>query len=159
LDGDPGAWERRILWIKYDNPPPKEVIPDFDKILLKTEGSGILNWALEGAVKLLKNGGEIPRSNEQIKRVNDLLEQSDCINIFAAECIEPAPGKDVTGNELLVGFSKYCKSRNWEILSPKVFHTNLKTVMLKLYNSCKRNDILRDGKSQRGYSGVQLATP
>jgi len=91
-----------MLWIKYDCPPPKEVIADFDKQLLKTEGGGILNWALEGAVKLLKNGGKIPRSDEQLKRINDLLEQSDCVNIFAEECINTVPGKDVTGNELLV---------------------------------------------------------
>lgn len=157
LDGDLEAWRRRMLWIKYDSPPPKEIIADFDKQLLKKEGSGILNWALEGAVKLLKNGGKIPRSDEQKRRINDLLEHSDCINIFVQKCIQSAPDEDITGNEILMTFAKYCESRNWDILSDRIFQEALKTAILKHHKINRRNDILRDGKSQRGYSGVQLA--
>ena len=157
LDGDLEAWRRRLLWIKYDNPPPEEVIIDFDKKLLDTEESGILNWALEGTVKLLKNGGKIPRSNEQKRRINDLLEESDSINIFVKECVKSTSGQTaVTGHELLMVFAKYCKSRNWDILPERAFQKGLRTAMLKIHNTDKRNDIQRKGKPQRGYSGVQL---
>ena len=64
LENDGAAWKRRMLWIKYDNPPPKDPIENFDKYLIKTEGSGILNWALEGARKLLAQGGE----NKTVRR-------------------------------------------------------------------------------------------
>jgi phage/plasmid-associated DNA primase len=159
LDGDLEAWRRRMLWIKYDNPPPEQVIADFDKILLKTEGSGILNWALEGAVKLLKNGGKIPRTKEQKRRINDLLEESDCVNIFVKKYIKPSPNGDLTSNEILIAFAKYCKTRNWRIIPERFFQENLKSAMLEHYDTNRRNDILRNGKAQRGYAKVQFMTP
>ena len=156
LDGDEEAWRRRMLWIKYDREPPKKVITDFDIQLLELEGSGILNWALEGATKLMKNKGKIPRKKEQGKRVNDLLEESDSINVFVQECTKREEGEDVTGHQLLMEFTKYCKSRNWEILPNKTFQTKVRTAMLKHRDADRRNDIMRDGTARRGYSGVKL---
>ena len=48
LDSDVAAWRRRLLWIRYDNPPVPDdkKIVNFDDVLLDKEGSGILNWAL-----------------------------------------------------------------------------------------------------------------
>jgi len=156
LDGDKEAWSRRILWIKYDQEPPDEVITDFDIQLLESEGSGILNWALEGVTKLMKNNKKIPRDEKQKKRINDLLEESDSVNVFVRECTESDSGKDVTGHELLMAFAKYCRSRNWEILPDRVFQKDIRTAMLKYRHADKRNDIKRKGKSQRGYSKVKL---
>lgn len=157
LDGDKEAWRRRILWIKYDQEPPEEVITDFDIQLLESEGNGILLWALEGAAKLMKNNKKIPRKEEQQKRINDLLEESDSINVFVQKCTKRKSGKDVTGHELLMEFTKYCKSRNWEILPDRLFQIGLRTAMLKHHNTDKRNDIMRGGKALRGYSGIKLA--
>jgi len=53
LQGDVGAWKRRITIVRYEAPPPARKIPDFGAYLVRTEGSGILNWALLGAQKLL----------------------------------------------------------------------------------------------------------
>src|SRR4029434_4417028 len=53
LQGDVGAWKRRITIVRYEAPPPSRKIPDFGAYLVRTEGSGILNWALLGAQKLL----------------------------------------------------------------------------------------------------------
>ena len=60
-DNSPDAWERRTLCICYNGKPPKNPIRDFDEVLVREEGSGILNWMLAGARKLLQNGGKIPR--------------------------------------------------------------------------------------------------
>ena len=48
LDSDVAAWRRRLLWIRYDNPPVPDdkKIVNFDDVLLAKEGSGILIWAL-----------------------------------------------------------------------------------------------------------------
>lgn len=42
LDGDESAWDRRLLIIPFLNRPPRAT-PDFDRILMREEGSGILN--------------------------------------------------------------------------------------------------------------------
>ena len=48
LDGDIGAWRRRLLIVRFEGPVPKKKIPDFASVLIAQEGSGILNWALQG---------------------------------------------------------------------------------------------------------------
>lgn len=53
LENDAPAWKRRILWVKYENPPPVVPIENFDQLLIREEGSGILNFALDGARELL----------------------------------------------------------------------------------------------------------
>ena len=156
LDGDLEAWRRRMLWIKYARKLPEEVITDFDIRLLASEGSGILNWALEGATKLMKNKGKIPRGEDQIKRINDLLEESDSVNVFVEGCVETADKGTITSDEMLLAYNTYCKQRGWEILPVNTFRQSLRNAMLNHHNINKRNDIMRDGKARRGYSGVKF---
>ena len=82
IDADNSAWDRRMRWIEYNCEPVKAKIPLFEEVLLRDEGSGILNWAIEGACKLIKNGGQIPRSEEQTKRIKALLLESDSVRSF-----------------------------------------------------------------------------
>ena len=53
LDGDEEAWRRRLLLVKFDNPPVEKKIADFAGILVRDEGKGILNWLINGAKKAL----------------------------------------------------------------------------------------------------------
>ena len=48
LEGDVNAWRRRLLLVEYNQVVQKKKIPNFGKLLIKEEGSGILNWALSG---------------------------------------------------------------------------------------------------------------
>lgn len=156
IDGDHAAWKRRMLWIKYDNPPPAEVIVDFDLKLLAEEGSGILNWALEGAAKLLRCGGKIPRSANQNERIDNLMQESDSINAFISECVEQVSGSNVTVSDLLVAYSHYCQDRKWQPLSERIFQTRLPDIMLKKFHASRRNDIKRGDRVQRGYSRFKI---
>ena len=44
LDGDGDAWDRRLYVVDFDKPKPVTPIPDFARLLVAEEGSGILNW-------------------------------------------------------------------------------------------------------------------
>lgn len=156
FDGDNEAWRRRMLWIKYNNPPPNEIIVDFDKKLLAEEGSGILNWALEGAAKLLRLGGKIPRSVDQNDRIDNLMLESDSINAFVSECIDQESGSNVTVSDLLVSYSHYCQDRKWQPLPERIFQTRLPDIMLKTFHASRRNDIKRGDRVQRGYSKFKI---
>ena len=158
IDGDHAAWKRRMLWIKYNNPPPDEVIVDFDLKLIETQSSGILNWALEGAAELLRLGGKIPRSDNQNGRINNFMQESDSVNAFVSECVKRAPDSAVTISELLVAYSHYCQDRKWQPLPEREFQTSLPDIMLKTFNAARRNDVDRDSKAQRGYVGF-IITP
>jgi phage/plasmid-associated DNA primase len=48
LQGDLGAWRRRLSIVRFEAQPPAKKINDFGAYLVRTEGSGILNWFLLG---------------------------------------------------------------------------------------------------------------
>ena len=77
-------------------------------MLLKEEGSGILNWAIEGACKLLKNGGQIPRPEEQTKRIKELLLESDSVRSFVETQLVKAPMGRVTSEQLYSAYLRFC---------------------------------------------------
>ncbi len=86
VDGDIGAWRRRMLWITFEQPRSANPIPDFAGVLLREEGPGILNWMIEGAVKLLQSG--FPSESLSTQRVERLLQESNSIYGFLTNCIE-----------------------------------------------------------------------
>ena len=55
LKGDVGAWRRRLLIVRYEAPAPKKRIPDFGALLVREEGTGILNWCIAGLDMVLRD--------------------------------------------------------------------------------------------------------
>ena len=73
LDGDRGAWLRRLIILTYEQKTHTKNIPHFAQKLVRDEGPGILNWALEGlelANKDVATIGEIasPMSREHVSK-------------------------------------------------------------------------------------------
>ena len=156
LDSDVGAWRRRLLIVDYERPKPEIVIPNFGDLLIEEEGPGILRWGLEGAVKLLKdvaNGG-IRLTETQQKRVDDLLFESNSVFAFVGTCVQVAAGSNITTAELQIEYLDYCEQQGWQALPARRFLLELPDAMLTLHRAVKRNDIIRDGKSNRGFTGV-----
>ncbi|MBC8205560.1 MAG: hypothetical protein H8E68_00200 [Kiritimatiellaeota bacterium] len=161
LDGDAGAWQRRLLIIDFDQPSVEKPISDFADVLLEEEGPGILRWMIIGAIALLADlaeFGTIQLSDTQSKRVEDLLAESDSVRAFVRDCVEKADShSDISVAELTAAYFDYCESRGWEARSRRRFETESFDVMMQIHRATRRNDIQRDGKNQRGYSGVQFA--
>jgi putative DNA primase/helicase len=159
LDSDIGAWQRRLLIIEFEKMPPKKPIPHFDDLLVRTEGSGILNWMIEGAIILLnelETFGRIQRSKVQMQRVDDLLAESDSVVAFAQNCVVVRSDEDVTVAELSEAYTQFCQDRDWKQETVSSFETQIKNVMLQLHRASRRNDIIRNTKSQRGFKHVAL---
>ena len=158
LQDDRDAWERRILSIKCK--APKEAIKpirDFDKILVETEGSGILNLALEGFKRIIKAGGTIIASEKQKREIADLLDESEGIRMFLLECVENGEkGNNLTSEELFIDYKRYCATRGWKPRSYAVVCKELVDVMPELFDSFRRTDIIRNGTQHRGYWGIRL---
>ena len=90
LDGDVDAWRRRLLIIRYEKPKPCKRIPDFAKMLLREEASGILRWMVDGAIEHLRERdaiGDYRLTGAQRGRVDQLLAESDSIRHFVIERI------------------------------------------------------------------------
>ena len=108
IDADNSAWDRRMRWIEYNCEPVKDKIPKFDELLLREEGPGILNWGIEGACKLTTNGGQIPRSEEQTKRIEALLLESDSVHSFIESEVIANPMGQVTSDQLYAAYWRFC---------------------------------------------------
>ena len=86
---------------------------------LKEEGSGILNWALEGCLAWQREGLETPTTVEQATR--EYQEESDAVGPFIDECCEVGEGFDVPIGELWKAYVAWNARTEETPLSQKEF--------------------------------------
>lgn len=159
LDGDVGAWHRRFLIVPFKGPAPAKKIPGFAEMLIKEEGSGILNFALEGLLLLLEDAkalGDVALDNEQIKRIDTLLSESDSIRHFLIDRVEKGEGCDLTVGEIVHAYADYCPAKGWVPKPPTIIFSELEALMLKLFQTPKSNSIRRENKDQKGFRRVRF---
>jgi putative DNA primase/helicase len=160
LQGDVGAWRRRLNIVRYEAPPPPKKINDFGGFLVRTEGSGILNWALMGAQKVLSEipdaGGDFKMTRRQREVVDSLLAESDSLRHFLQDRVIADTYGDVTVTELVEAYAAYCPERRWQPMAVTEVHNKLEALMLEMFGVTKSHDIKRNEKNQRGFSRVKL---
>jgi P4 family phage/plasmid primase-like protien len=168
LEGDMGAWQRRLTMIEFFGEGPAKRIDQFHEILLKQEGSGILNWALAGLVKYEqdhKTKGDIVLSDNQKARVAGLLSESDGLRTFLETELVLTKDANLTDDEITMAFAKYARTKQWRLLKASVIHSQVQDLMMELYCMSRSNDLKREGtdkdgkpKNQtlKGYHGVRL---
>lgn len=162
LDGDAGAWRRRLLLIPYEAPPPKRKDPRFVEKLVASEASGILNWMIAGAVDLLadiEEFGDIQLTPAQKDRIESLLAESDSVRDFARRgCAKASPKDNVTSEQLSAAYVAYCERRGWSPIPSKVVERILPDALLEIHGAWKSNDIKSSPmeKAKRGYRGVRI---
>jgi len=162
LDGDTAAWRRRICLVPYEAPPPKHPDPSFVRKLLASEASGILNWMISGAVKLLidlDETGGIRLTAKQKDRVESLLSESDSVRDFVRRGCAKAPvDAKVTSEQMMQAYVRYCEARGWTAWPGKQVEKILPDALLEIHGATKANDIKVGGdeKAKRGYRGVRL---
>ncbi len=157
LEGDVGAWRRRLLIVRYEAPPPRKKIPDFGKTLIREEGSGILNWALEGLRALLSDieaHGDIVLDPDQQGKVDALLSESDSLRHFLSREVVRRNGADLTVSELVEAYAEYCPTQGWVALPITIVHRQLETLALELFQVTQSKSVQRHGSSQRGFRNI-----
>jgi P4 family phage/plasmid primase-like protien len=166
LEGDRGAWERRLAIIRYAKPRTGNRINNFGQKLIKEEGSGILNLALEGLRKLradLKEQGDIKLTEAQRKLVKSFLDESDGLRLFLKHSVQTKEGGNLTTAEIIERFAIYCSEHGWG-MSSTTAERQLPDLMMELFNVSKSNNIEREGalkadgqretRQLRGFRGV-----
>ena len=160
LEGDEGAWRRRLLVMRFEKPAPAKRILDFDRVLLREEGSGILRWALAGFLKLqseFAETGDFKLSDAQRERVDSLLAESDSLRLFVESSMERHDHENITSSEISQAYAEYCADQGWNALPTAMVERTLPDLMLELFHVTKSNSIERDGKkSNRGWRRVRL---
>jgi putative DNA primase/helicase len=160
LDGDRGAWSRRLILINYDQKTHTTDVTGFARKLVAEEGPGILNWALEGLEKVnddVDSMGTILLSKEQKARVGALLDESEGLRLFVTNHITPDPQSDLTTDEIVQKYAGYASdpTRSWTI-NTKYIQRHLPDIMMQMFKTPTVNRILRNGKNLRGYRFVKF---
>jgi P4 family phage/plasmid primase-like protien len=158
MDDDLAAWYRRIMVINYDRPKPETRISDFADKLMEAEGSGILNFFIEGAIQHLEElraHGDFRLSPCQERRVTDLMRESESVRHFIESCVVTSTNDEVTNSELYAGYYAYCARNTWKPGSSKEFNGKLPGLMLELRHAHEAHDIMR-GTNQRGYRRIAI---
>ena len=166
LDDDSGAWNRRLLIARYENPFRGKKIIEIHKYLLEREGPGIINFYLEGLQMLLaecQQFGKIVLSPIQQGRIDELLSESDSLRIFVETKIVRDVSKNHSGEshsltteEIVAEYVNDCVYVNKSTASPrKTIEEQLPGLMLRFHNVSKSHDLFR-GTSRRGYWQVRF---
>ena len=156
-ESDISAWKRRLIILEFKSKPVEKPISKFGEYLVNKEGAGILNFALAGLDRYFSRGeAGLPLSDEQKFRVDRLLRESQSLEHFVRECVIPAPGFDLTTEELTVGYAEWSAQNKYTVPPPAIIHRMLPELMLEHHMVAKVNDIRRDGKCAKGYRGTTL---
>lgn len=156
LNADAGAWSRRLLIVPYQCERPEKPIPDFAKWLFENEGPGILNWLIEGAIRVL-NGDRMKLTERQTGLVQDLLDESDSLRCFINRRVVVGDRtEDITSDEMVKAYFEFCEARGWDTGSTRQTQMKLPDLMLEKFKAAQSNTVDRDGKAQRGWKLVKF---
>jgi putative DNA primase/helicase len=154
--GDRRSWERRLLYVPYEKPFEGDIIFGLSKKLLETEGSGIVNWALEGLSLLLQDYRDLKdiyRSDAQKKIVQEILEENDWFLHFIRSRIDLSE-KDITTEEILEAFKWFCVEKHRAVPTDRELQRRLPQIMDVIFGAKPHKKIMRHGEEKRGYTGV-----
>lgn len=160
LDGDVDAWRRRLMVIRYERPKPKVRIERFAEKLLEAEGKGILVWMLQGArrhMEELHTRGDFLLTTSQTERVASLLNESDSVRVFVQNEVVSHPSGNLTTDELVAGYNDFCVDQRWQPRASREVERLLVDLMMEIHRVRNSTHVIREGKRQRGYSGVSYA--
>jgi P4 family phage/plasmid primase-like protien len=157
LEGDGDAWQRRLLIVSFKNKRPKRPITDLSEQILAREGSGVLNWILDGLHKLRAEGWRLDMTSDQRRVVDDLLGESDSATNFVRDRLCAAPEATLTATACYTEYVRYCAERRWRASSRKIFGNVIGELIASQFGLSARHDIDGgDGKRQRGWKGVRI---
>lgn len=160
LRGDSAAWARRMLIIRFEKPPPAKPLPEFDRVLFETEGPGILNWMLAGAVEVMHCAEQrvpLPITDEQRKRTDTLLAECDSVREFVRLRVRKSNllADVLTNDQLRAAYDQTCDDHGWQPAKPREFWTRLAEILSTEYRA-SHDKHLGPNRSERGWRGLVL---
>lgn len=158
LEGDTDAWRRRLLIVNYERPKPKFVIPNLAEDILAKEGPGVLNFMLEGLEILKNHNWQMQLSENQQRRVDDLLLESDSHRVFAQEClIKDSAAAGMTKAEVYTAYVGFCDRHGWVAMNKNKFGKIGAEAITQIFGLTIRGDIKSpDGRENDGWKNLRL---
>ncbi len=108
IDQDTEAWKRRLAVLSFHTPAHERHVGRLADIIIKTEASGVLNWLLEGRAKLRADRLHLNLTDEQDKRIANLLMGSDSAVGFLRESLIKREGSLLSVTDLYAHYEQWC---------------------------------------------------
>ena len=121
-DMSDGMW-RRMLLIPFDQVVPEAQRDPNLAAKLQQEGSGVLNWALEGLRDYSLNGLRVPKIISNA--VSEYRSSEDIIGDWFQQDMLTAPGKAVDKEKVYRSYCAYCQSTGHHAVSHTKFTKRL----------------------------------
>lgn len=119
---DHGMWRRIVLVpfeVKFEGDRKDRKLHD----KLQAELSGILNWAIAGAVRWHKDGLQTP--DKATAATNTYREESDVLGEFLGENCLLEKGEEISSAVLMRVYGQFCKENNEKPMSTQAFGRRL----------------------------------
>lgn len=152
-------WRDRLLPILFKNSIPVEKQDrNLVERLLQDEGPGILNWLLEGAVRVRSNNWIIQLSPVQQAIRDRLIEAgSNSIELFIRHFVKKDPTEDFTSSDAYKLYCHEVHEKGLEFFTESLFFKRFAQVIAEKYSLTPVNTVLDvKGKQVRGYRGLKL---
>ena len=174
-DSTDGFWDRWVPFVfpfkfitqqEYDSLPKEEqenkkiIDPDhINKINTKEELSGLLNKALDGLDRTLKNDNySYNPSGNDVK--SWWIRKSDSFAAFCTDCIKGEYDSFITKKELQSKFSKYCKAVGINGVSPKsiimTMENEFGSISNRKYITIDDNSVYPNKSQEEVWEGVKF---
>lgn len=117
-DVDDDAYYSRWIPIPLDNQTPVEEQDRFliNKLTSPEELSGLLNWAIEGLIRLINNGYfSFNKDSKQIKLI--MTRHGNSLVSFIQDCCVRDDGHKISKDHLYQAYHAYCKLNNIPLMS------------------------------------------
>lgn len=127
---DLGIW-RRMHLIPFTVEIPDNKVDKNLKYKLKRELTGILNWAVEGAIKWQREGLKMPKA--VMDAVKEYKSEMDVVTAFLEDCTIQGPG-EVKASELYKAYARWADENNEYKMSNTMFGKEIATRFEKVRN-------------------------
>jgi len=157
LDEDLEAWERRLIVLNFKRPAHDKHFGKMGDLLFEKEGSGILNWLLEGRKKLVKDSLQLIQTKEQQARTSMLLLGSESPKAYVQNCLMKKQGANLGAVEMYENYQSWCRVHNLVPFASKQFHKIVKSEVEIRFGLRYRHDLVAEnGKAMRGWKNLAL---
>ena len=105
--------KRRISVVPFTHViPPEKKIMDFAGVLIRGEGSAILGWMIDGAIRFYKNDMRLPKPQAVRTATEAYLSNEDKIGRFIEECCIVSAKAHQPSGALFRAYKDWCEEQN-----------------------------------------------
>jgi putative DNA primase/helicase len=150
-DRSQGLW-RRLLLVPFRVFIPEEKQDRELARKLRGELPGIVNWALEGLVRL-RQQGHFTESKVGLEALKDYRLESNPARMFLADYCSARPGGRIRVNEVYDFYKLFCRIEGFTALNGKAFGKEVR----RQFPQVKRSRPVIDGQRVYAYEGLSCS--